>query len=93
MKKCNLLVIEGALGGVLGGQVHLEGDLMEPLATFNENPRRVYRSKRGPETKSRGARRHQGCTEDAPDRHQRGTNDAKRESRMGHGHVENYASH
>ena len=73
--------------------MHLEEDLMELLETFNENPRRFDGSKRGRETKSRGARRDEGWTEDAPERHQRGTNDAKRESRMGHGHVENYASH
>ena len=69
-KKCNLLVIKGALGGVLGVHVHLEEDLMELLETFNENPRRFYWFKRGLVMKSRGARRHQGCTEDAPERHQ-----------------------
>ena len=38
-EKCKLLVTEGVLEGVLGGHVPLEGDLMDPLSAFNENPR------------------------------------------------------
>ena len=46
------------------------------LVNFNENPQRFLVSKEGPVTKAMGAAMHQGCTRDAPRRHQGGTKDA-----------------
>ena len=48
-------------GGLAGGSG-------EPISNSNGNPRGFKASKRGPGTKARGARRHQGATEEAPRR-------------------------
>ena len=49
-----------------------------PVVNLNENPAGVLFTQRGHGTKSRGARRHQGGTEEAPRRHRGGTKEAPR---------------
>ena len=48
----------------------------EHLVNFNENLARILMPKERSGTKSRGARRHQGGTEEAPGRHQGDTREA-----------------
>ena len=66
-------VYEGGFGSLLGHFGFTLGMAAGGFVNLNENPRRFYGSKGGPGTKSRGARRHQGGTKEAPRRH-RGDN-------------------
>ena len=47
-----------------------------PVVSLNENPAGFLLTQEGSGTKSRGARRHRGCTKDAPRMHRGGTRDA-----------------
>ena len=76
-----LWVYEGCVGSLLGHFGVTLGSLWVhsgsgggSLVDFDENPQRFLMLKRGPGTKSRGARRHQGGTK----RHQGGTREAPR---------------
>ena len=61
----------GGFGGMFGvGTGH--------IVNLNENPRGFFVSTEGAGTKSRGARRHQGGTMDAPRMHRGGTREAPR---------------
>ena len=62
----------GVVGGLRGGLGRL-GGAMGGLKLQNIH---ICEAKTHPETKSRGARRHRGCTRDAPRMHQGCTWDA-----------------